>query len=51
MNFNLNVVLFRRKLKSEFVWLSSVRCYGCKNRDLKESRRTVGLNALYPCKH
>lgn len=50
-NFSFNLLLFWRKLKSQFVWHSSVRCYGCKNRDLKESRRTVGLNALYPCKH
>lgn len=48
MNFNLNVVLFRRKLKSEFVWLSSVRYYGLQEQRFCRKLSHGWLKCFFP---
>lgn len=48
MNFNFNVVLFRRKLKSKLSGFPQYVIMACKYRDFAENSRTVDLNALSP---
>lgn len=50
-NFSFNLLLFWGKLKFQFFWFFLVCCYGCKNRDFKESCCMVGLNVFYLCKY